>query len=115
MEWTLPVKPCGGSHLAIASGSRNARYTRSAGARSTRWSRMVFAEFDISSLSFEVRDRPGERVTLVSFIRRTSCPRIDTHSRVPTSPRHLKGRLPYRRLGAPEFIGLPRIGVRSNG
>src|SRR5215475_5623827 len=60
MVWTLPVKPCGGSHLAIASGSRNARYTRSAGARSTRWSRMVFVEFDMSSLSFEVRDHPGE-------------------------------------------------------
>src|SRR5215813_6275954 len=60
ISWTLPVKPCGGSHLAIASGSRNARYIRSAGARSTRWSRMVFVEFDMSSLSFEVRDHPGE-------------------------------------------------------
>src|SRR5262249_51065416 len=60
ISWTLPVKPCGGSHLPIASGSRNARYTRAAGARSTRWSRMVFAEFDISSLSFEVRDPPEE-------------------------------------------------------
>ena len=25
MWWTLPVKPCGGSHFAIASASRNAR------------------------------------------------------------------------------------------
>jgi hypothetical protein len=32
--WTLPVKPFGGSHLAIASGSRNA--TLSGVARSTR-------------------------------------------------------------------------------
>src|SRR6266516_1776751 len=40
--WTLPVKPFGGSHLAKASGSRNARYTRSGVARSTRCSRMVF-------------------------------------------------------------------------
>jgi len=32
----LPVKPCGGSHLAIASAWRKARYTRSGGAPSTR-------------------------------------------------------------------------------
>src|SRR5262249_19790018 len=40
--WTLPVKPFGGNHLAIASGSRNARYTLSGAARSTRCRRMVF-------------------------------------------------------------------------
>src|SRR5215471_15781446 len=40
--WTLPVKPFGGNHLAIASGSRNARYTLSGVARSTRCRRMVF-------------------------------------------------------------------------
>src|SRR5262245_21167445 len=39
---------------------------------------MVFAEFDMSSLSFEVRDHPRRGATLVSFIRRTSWPRIDT-------------------------------------
>ena len=51
IEWTLPVNPCGGNHLTIASGSRNARYNRSAGVRNTRWSRTVFEELDMADFS----------------------------------------------------------------
>ena len=38
---TLAVKPCGGSHFAIASGSMKALYTRSGGALKTRCRRTV--------------------------------------------------------------------------
>src|SRR5690606_11339415 len=62
---TVQVKPFGGSHLATAAGSRNARYTRDGGGTKTRWRRMVLPDMAGSFVDDGKNDERAPRKSTV--------------------------------------------------